>query len=184
MNTLPTKIPGVLLFEPKVHGDARGFFMETWQARRYREAGIGEDFVQDNLSRSRRGVLRGLHMQHPHPQGKLISVLEGEVFDVVVDIRLGSPTFGQWISATLNADNRRQVYVPPGLLHGFVVTSDTALFAYKCTDFYNSQAELTVLWNDPTLAIDWPVRDPILATKDLSGLRFTDLPRDKLVRYG
>jgi dTDP-4-dehydrorhamnose 3,5-epimerase len=182
--TRPTKIAGVTVIEPKVFGDARGFFMETWQAQRYHEAGLPERFVQDNLSRSRRGVLRGLHMQFPNPQGKLVSVLEGEVFDVAVDIRLGSPTFGQWAGETLSGDNKRQLYVPPGLLHGFVVTSETALFAYKCTDFYNAAAELTVIWNDPDIGIAWPLLDPQLAAKDLTGLRLKDLPRDKLVRYG
>ena len=183
MNVQPTKIPGVVVIEPAVHGDARGFFMETYQRQRYVEAGLPEHFVQDNLSRSRRGVLRGLHFQNPNPQGKLVSVLEGEVYDVALDIRRGSPTFGQWVGILLSGENKRQFYVPPGLAHGFVVTSETALFAYKCTDYYNPKAEGTVIWNDPDLGIDWPIAEPTLAAKDQAGVRLKDLPVDRLVPF-
>ncbi len=136
MHVIDTPLPGVRIIEPKVFGDSRGFFMETWQQARYAEAGLPERFVQDNLSYSQRGVLRGLHFQNPNGQGKLVYVLQGEVFDVAVDVRLGSPTFGQSVSVLLSADNKRQFYVPPGFAHGFCVTSETALFTYKCTELY------------------------------------------------
>lgn len=180
MQIIPSRLAGALIIEPRVFGDARGFFMETWNAARYAEAGIALDFVQDNLSFSRRGVLRGLHFQKPNPQGKLVYVLAGEVFDVAVDIRVGSPTFGQWESVVLSSENRRQFYVPPGFAHGFCVTSETALFAYKCTDLYNPAAEGSVLWDDPDLAIPWPVSDPELSAKDKVGVRLKDFPRDRL----
>lgn len=180
MQIIPSRLAGALIIEPRVFGDARGFFMETWNAARYAEAGITAEFVQDNLSFSRRGVLRGLHFQKPNPQGKLVYVLAGEVFDVAVDIRVGSPTFGQWESVVLSSENRRQFYVPPGFAHGFCVTSETALFAYKCTDLYNPAAEGSVLWNDPDLAIPWPVSDPELSAKDEVGVRLKDFPRDRL----
>lgn len=183
MNVIETKIPGLVILEPKVFGDARGFFMETWSGARYAETGIEAPFVQDNLSFSRRGVLRGLHFQNPNAQGKLVYVLQGEVFDVAVDIRVGSPTFGQWVSVVLSAENKRQFYVPPGFAHGFCVTSDTALFAYKCTDVYNPKAEGSVLWNDPELGIDWPVTDPELSAKDEEGIPLADFPRERLPRY-
>jgi dTDP-4-dehydrorhamnose 3,5-epimerase len=159
-------LPGVLLVEPDVFGDERGFFMESYNRRRYAEQGLDAEFVQDNLSYSARGVLRGLHFQNPNPQGKLVSVLEGEVFDVAVDIRVGSPTFGQWTGVTLSAANKRQFYVPEGFAHGFLVTSEAALFAYKCTDFYNPAAEGGALWNDPEVGVDWPVEEPVLSEKD------------------
>jgi len=183
MKTTPTKIPGVLIVEPQVFGDARGFFMETWQRDRYAEAGLPTNFVQDNLSRSRKGVLRGLHFQNPSPQGKLVSVLQGEVFDVAVDIRSGSPTFGEWVGVLLNEENKRQLWVPPGLAHGFVVTSDEALFGYKCTEFYAPTAEGTILWNDPDLGIDWPISEPLLAAKDRAGLRLRDVPAERLIPF-
>jgi dTDP-4-dehydrorhamnose 3,5-epimerase len=184
MNVIETPIPGVLIIEPKVFGDERGFFLETWNQARYREAGIAETFVQDNLSFSRRGVLRGLHFQNPHPQGKLVHVLQGEVFDVAVDIRIGSPTFGQAVAEVLSADNKRQLYVPPGFAHGFCVTSDTALFAYKCTDLYHPESEGSILWNDPDLGIAWPVTEPELSAKDRAGTHLADLPRERLPVYG
>ncbi|MBL8443853.1 MAG: dTDP-4-dehydrorhamnose 3,5-epimerase [Zoogloeaceae bacterium] len=180
MQIIPSRLAGALIIEPRVFGDARGFFMETWNAARYAEAGITAEFVQDNLSFSRRGVLRGLHFQKPNPQGKLVYVLAGEVFDVAVDIRVGSPTFGQWESVVLSSENRRQFYVPPGFAHGFCVTSETALFAYKCTDLYNPAAEGSVLWNDPDLAIPWPVSAPELSAKDKVGVRLKDFSRDRL----
>jgi dTDP-4-dehydrorhamnose 3,5-epimerase len=180
MNVTQTKLPGVLIIEPKVFGDARGYFLETYHARRYAEMGLSAPFVQDNLSYSRRGTLRGLHYQNPQPQGKLVYVLQGEVFDVAVDIRLGSPTFGQWVSARLSADNKRQFYVPPGFAHGFCVTSDEALFAYKCTQLYNPQADGSILWNDEEIGIEWPVSEPLLSDKDRSAPRLKDVPKQRL----
>jgi dTDP-4-dehydrorhamnose 3,5-epimerase len=176
MRTIETDIPGVVIIEPRVFGDARGFFMESWNQARY--------FVQDNLSFSRRGVLRGLHFQNPNGQGKLVYVLQGEVFDVAVDIRRGSPTFGKSVSVVLSSDNKRQFYIPPGFAHGFVVTSETALFAYKCTTLYSPKDEGSVLWNDPDLGIDWPIADPELSDKDRVGLRLADYPVEKLPVYG
>ncbi len=167
MKVLQTEIPGVLVIEPRVHGDARGWFMESWQERRYAEAGLPGRFVQDNLAFSRHGILRGLHAQHPHGQGKLVQVLAGEVFDVAVDIRRGSPTFGRWTGVLLSAENHRQLWVPPGFAHGYLVTSESALFAYKCTDFYHPEHELAIRWDDPDIGIDWPVvGPPRLSEKD------------------
>jgi dTDP-4-dehydrorhamnose 3,5-epimerase len=183
VNVIETDLPGVLVFEPKVFGDARGFFMEGWNARRYAEAGLPESFVQDNLSRSARGVLRGLHFQNPNPQGKLVSVLAGEVFDVAVDIRVGSPTFGRWTGATLSADNKRQLYVPPDFAHGFVVTSEFALFHYKCTEYYDPAAEGSILWNDPDIVIEWPIAAPTLSEKDGGAPTLAKMPRETLPRY-
>ena len=183
MNVIETALPGVVIVEPKVFGDERGFFMETWNAGRYAEQGLPGAFVQDNLSFSRRGVLRGLHFQHPWSQGKLVQVLQGEVFDVAVDIRLGSPTFGRWAGVTLSADNKRQFYVPEGFAHGFCVTSETALFAYKCTDRYAPEAEGSILWDDPDIGIRWPLAEPSLSAKDEQGLRLKDMPEDRLPRY-
>ncbi len=180
MNVSESGLPGLLIIEPKVFGDARGFFLETWNRARYRERGIAEDFVQDNLSWSRRGTLRGLHFQNPNPQGKLVQVLEGEVLDVVVDLRRASPTFGRHESVVLSAENRRQFYVPPGFAHGFVVLSESALFHYKCTGYYSPADELTLLWNDPALGIDWPVSDPIVSDKDRRGLPLRDIPPERL----
>lgn len=183
MKITETPLPGVLVIEPKVFGDERGFFMETWNQTRYADTGLPEKFVQDNLSFSRRGVLRGLHFQNPNGQGKLVYVLQGEVFDVAVDIRLGSPSFGQSFAVTLSADNKRQFYIPPGFAHGFCVTSETALFAYKCTEFYDPKAEGSILWNDPSLGIDWPVTTPELSTKDAAGIALADFPRERLPVY-
>ena len=183
MNIIETDLPGALIIEPKVFGDERGFFMESWNQARYAEAGMPEQFVQDNLSFSRRGVLRGLHFQNPNGQGKLVYVLQGEVFDVAVDIRLGSPTFGKSVSVELSADNKRQFYIPPGFAHGFCVTSETALFAYKCTTFYDPKSEGSILWNDPMLAIAWPVTDPELSVKDVAGIPLTEFPRERIPVY-
>lgn len=166
MNVIKTPLPGVLVIEPRVFSDQRGFFLETYHQQRYREIGIGETFVQDNHSCSSQGTLRGLHYQLSHPQGKLVRVSSGEVFDVAVDIRRGSPHFGQWFGEYLSAENNKQMYVPPGFAHGFCVMSETADFMYKCTDFYDSTDEQGVAWNDPDLAIDWPITQPILSTKD------------------
>src|SRR5438067_4976463 len=151
MKVTETVLPGVLMIEPKAFGDQRGFFMELFSVSRYAAIGIHLPFVQDNISRSRRGVLRGLHFQHPYGQAKLVWVLEGEVFDVVVDIRVGSPTFGEWCGTYLSADNKRQLYIPTGFAHGFVVTSSSALFTYKCTEYYHPESERSIRWNDPQI---------------------------------
>ncbi|MDO8945978.1 MAG: dTDP-4-dehydrorhamnose 3,5-epimerase [Desulfocapsaceae bacterium] len=166
MKVIETPLAGLLIIEPKVFGDERGFFLETWSRKRYQDMGINVDFVQDNLSFSGRGVLRGLHFQNPQPQGKLVYVLQGEVFDVAVDIRKGSPTFGRWHGAVLSGENKRQFWVPAGFAHGFCVTSDTALFAYKCTELYAPQHEKSIRWDDPALAIDWPINEPQVSDKD------------------
>jgi dTDP-4-dehydrorhamnose 3,5-epimerase len=167
MRVTATSLPGVLIIEPVVHRDDRGFFVESYHERRYREAGIGAAFVQDNHSRSARGTLRGLHWQiDPHEQGKLVRVLVGEVFDVAVDIRPGSPTFGKWVGVALSSENFKQLYVPPGYAHGFCVTSEMADVEYKCTAFYNRASERGLIWNDPDVGIDWPVVDPTLSERD------------------
>lgn len=183
MNVIETRIPGVRILEPKVFGDERGFFMETYNEARYKEAGLPSNFVQDNLSLSARNVLRGLHFQNPDQQGKLVYVLQGEVFDVAVDIRAGSPTFGEWEGVTLSAENKRQFWVPEGFAHGFLVTSDTALFAYKCSAPYNAKADAGVRWNDPEIGIKWPVEEPILSEKDKNAPLLWDLPSDRQPRY-
>jgi dTDP-4-dehydrorhamnose 3,5-epimerase len=183
MKVTETELPGILLIEPKVFGDARGFFMETWSRSRYAEAGIPVDFVQDNISLSQRGVLRGLHFQKPNTQGKLVYVLQGEVFDVAVDIRVGSPHFGRWVGVTLSEDNKRQLYIPPGFAHGFCVTSEEVLFAYKCTDVYNPAAEGTVRWDDPDIGIAWPVNATQVSDKDRVGPLLRDLPPQRLPQY-
>jgi len=175
MKFLTTPLPGMIVIEPDVFHDPRGFFFETYHAHKYREGGIVPTFVQDNHSRSTRGTLRGMHAQRLHPQGKLVRVLLGEVFDVAVDIRRGSPTFLKWFGVTLSAENFRQCYVPPGFAHGFVVTSDVAEFEYKCTDFYDPTAELRILWNDPAIGITWPVPKPVLSDKDLTARPIAEL---------
>lgn len=184
MNRILTAIKEVSIFEPKVFGDARGFFMETWNRQRYAEAGLDIIFVQDNVSRSSKGVLRGLHYQNPNGQGKLVQVLEGEVLDVAVDIRVGSPTFGRAVAVNLSDQNFRQLYIPPGFAHGFYVLTQTAIFAYKCTALYNPADEGGVLWNDPDLKIPWMADNPLLSEKDKVYPRLKDIPEDKLPRYG
>jgi dTDP-4-dehydrorhamnose 3,5-epimerase len=164
-----TELPGVILVEPKVFADERGFFMETYHQPRFAAAGIALPFVQDNHSRSRRGVLRGLHYQISHPQGKLVRAVQGEIFDVAVDARRSSPTFGKWMGVLLSDANRRQLYVPPGFAHGFCVVSETAEVLYKTTDVYHPEDERTVLWNDPAIGIRWPVTEPIISAKDQLG---------------
>lgn len=180
MKLSETALPGVVLIEPRVFEDARGYFLETWHQSRYAEAGLDVRFVQDNVSYSRHGVLRGLHFQHPNPQGKLVYVLEGEVFDVAVDVRVDSPSFGRWVGTTLSADNKRQMYIPPGYAHGFCVTGDHALFMYKCTDFHHPQAEVGIRWDDPDLAIAWPLTHPQVGDKDQHAPALKDLPRERL----
>ena len=167
MRVLPTALPGVMIIEPRVFGDSRGYFVETFQVERYASAaGITQPFVQDNQSRSIRGVLRGLHAQRKHPQGKLVRVSMGSVFDVAVDIDPSSPTFAQWVGVELTDQNQRQMWIPPGYAHGFVVLSEVADFQYKCTDFYAAEDEIGVVWNDPELAIDWPIKAPVVSDKD------------------
>ena len=167
LNVIETELDGVLVIEPKSFGDARGFFLETFQAERYRKlAGIDLPFVQDNHSRSRRGVLRGLHAQRQHPQGKLVRVARGEVFDVAVDINPASKTFGKWVGVSLSDENHRQLWIPPGYAHGFVVLSEVADFEYKCTDLYHPQDEIGLIWNDPQVNIGWPIPDPLISEKD------------------
>ncbi len=175
MRIVETTIPGVLVVEPTVHRDDRGWFMETWNARSYETAGIPASFVQDNHSRSTYGTLRGLHAQSRHPQGKLVRVLVGSVFDVAVDIRRGSPTFGRWTGVTLSAENRRQCWIPPGFAHGFCVLSEEAEFEYKCTDFYDPADELRLRWDDPAIAVAWPIASPNLSPKDAAGLSLAEL---------
>jgi dTDP-4-dehydrorhamnose 3,5-epimerase len=163
---IQTALPGIIVIEPDVHLDPRGFFLETYHAAKYHDAGIDGPFVQDNSSRSVRGMLRGLHLQRRHPQGKLIRVTEGEIFDVAVDVRRGSPTFGRWVSVALSASNFKQCYIPPGFAHGFCVVSEDAQVEYKCTDLYDPASEIGVAWNDPALAIPWPVADPQVSDRD------------------
>lgn len=182
MNVVATRLPGVLIIEPTVFRDTRGFFLETWSQANFSAAGVPAAFVQDNLSYSRKGVLRGLHYQHPSAQGKLVSVLEGEVFDVAVDIRQGSPTFGQWVGVVLSSENFRQCYVPPGFAHGFLVTSESALFAYKCTAPYQPRDEGTIRWNDPDLAIVWPIDRPTLSPKDECAPGLREIAANRLPR--
>ncbi|MCA9075572.1 MAG: dTDP-4-dehydrorhamnose 3,5-epimerase [Planctomycetaceae bacterium] len=175
MKITPTQIPDVLLIEPQVHGDHRGFFMETYHKRKLAEAGFDITFVQDNLSRSQKGILRGLHYQIQHPQGKFVSVMRGEIFDVAVDMRRSSPTFGQWVGQILNDETRQTFYIPEGFAHGFYVLSDIADVLYKCTDFYAPEHERTVYWNDPDIGIDWPLTEPpVLSDKDAGGTPFAE----------
>jgi dTDP-4-dehydrorhamnose 3,5-epimerase len=180
MKVTARTLNGLVLIEPKVFGDSRGFFLETWNLKKYQQAGIAAPFVQDNISVSRRGALRGLHFQNPNPQGKLVSVLQGEVLDVVVDLRVSSGTFGKYETVLLSGENKRQFYIPPGFAHGFAVLSDTAMFHYKCTDFYSPQDEMTLRWNDPAVGIQWPVTEPVVSEKDAKGLLLKEIPREKL----
>jgi len=183
MKVAETSLPEVLLIEPEVFGDSRGFFYETYQSKRYAELGIGGRFVQDNVSYSERGVLRGLHLQNPKTQGKLVYVLQGEVFDVAVDVRIGSPNFGRWAASVLSDENRRQFYIPEGFAHGFCVVSKSALLAYKCTELYFPDGEITIAWNDPDIAIDWPVDRPKLSPKDEKGLLLREIDSARLPSY-
>jgi len=164
----PTKLPEVIVIEPDVHQDDRGFFLESYQEKKYQAGGISTRFVQDNHSNSVKNTLRGLHTQIKQPQGKLIRIIEGEVFDVAVDIRPNSPTFKNWVSVMLSQQNFKQIYIPPGFAHGFCVLSDNAQFEYKCTDYYDPTDELTILWSDPDINIDWPITEPILSDKDIN----------------
>jgi len=178
-----TSLEGLLVLKPKVFGDERGYFFETWHQQRYDGAGAAGSFVQDNVSFSRKGIVRGLHFQNPHGQGKLITVLAGEVFDVAVDIRVGSPTFGKSFGIKLTQEKHLQLYIPPGFAHGFCVMSETALFSYKCTDFYHPEVEKTILWNDSKLGIDWPSREPILSEKDGKARPLEGFSKDELPQF-
>jgi dTDP-4-dehydrorhamnose 3,5-epimerase len=182
MNVLATDISDLLIIEPRVFGDQRGFFLETFQFERYAAHGISRPFTQDNLSRSSKGVLRGLHLQNPMTQGKLVSVLRGQVLDVAVDVRRGSPTFGRHVAVELSEDNRRQLWVPRGFAHGFAVLSDSADFCYKCDNIYSPADEIVVRWNDPELGIDWKVEDPSLSARDSAAPLLKDIPN--LPAYG
>jgi len=180
VNISKCDIEGLAILEPKVFGDSRGFFLELWSQPRFEAAGLPAGFQQDNMSYSRRGILRGLHYQNPNPQGKLITVLEGEVFDVAVDLRRSSKTFGKWHSLILSGENKKQFYLPPGFAHGFQVLSEAALFFYKCSQPYSPKDEMSVRWDDPALAIPWPLKDPVLSDKDRKGLLLRDVPADRL----
>jgi dTDP-4-dehydrorhamnose 3,5-epimerase len=184
MNVFATEIPGVLIIEPQVFGDDRGYFLETWQRDRYASYGVSDNLVQDNQAYSRRGVLRGLHIQHPHSQGKLVQVMRGEVFDVAVDLRRGSPWFGKWVGVVLSGENRRQLWVPEGFAHGYCVTGEEALFTYKCSEYYHPETELTVAWNDPTIDVAWPLSgEPALSKKDAAAPPLESVPRDRLPSF-
>jgi dTDP-4-dehydrorhamnose 3,5-epimerase len=179
MNVIETKLPGVLIIEPKVFGDSRGFFKETYQAQRYLEAGIEYDFVQYNYSRSQKGVIRGLHFQANKPQGKIVSCSQGAVFDVAADVDPTSATFGQYVGIELTEDNHRQLWVPPGYAHGFCALTDFADFDYKCTEYYDPSNESGIIWNDPDINIDWPIKNPILSEKDSKLPKLRSLKGDK-----
>lgn len=185
MIVTPTALDGVLMIEPRVFTDSRGYFMETFQTERYRStAGITEHFVQDNLSFSTRGTLRGLHLQHPHDQSKLVQVVAGEIFDVAVDVRPDSSTFGEWVGVVLSGENHRQLFIPQGFAHGFCVTGKSARVLYKTTDYYAPSDEIGILWSDPDLAIDWPVKRPLLSEKDSAYPILRAVPPEKLPRVG
>ena len=184
MRVVDTDIAGIRIIEPDVFEDARGFFMEIYQRQRYAEYGMDVDFVQDNISFSSAGTLRGLHYQYPFSQEKLVHVLAGEVYDVAVDVRRGSPTFGRWVGAALSSVNRRQFFIPKGFAHGFCVLSKTALVTYKCGDYYYSEADRTLRWDDPALAIDWGIKSPLLSPKDAAAPFLKDISSDCLPVYG
>jgi len=183
MRRIATDLPGVLLLEPTVHADKRGFFLETYHQPHFADLGIADHFIQDNHSKSVKGTLRGLHYQLPHAQAKLCRVVQGEVQDVAVDIRVGSPCFGCWSSAILSAENKRQIYIPAGFAHGFLVLSETAEFLYKCSDFYSPEDERGIAWNDPELNIRWNIKEPFLSEKDRRHPPLAAIPRDQLPKY-
>ncbi|AXK71448.1 dTDP-4-dehydrorhamnose 3,5-epimerase [Lysobacter sp. TY2-98] len=183
MKLIETDLPGCVIVEPRVFGDDRGFFYESFNLEGFATHGLTPSFVQGNVSSSRRGVLRGLHYQWPKPQGKFVTVLQGEVWDVAVDIRRGSPTFGRWTGVTLNAENKRHLWIPEGFAHGFVVTSEAALFSYLCTATYDPAADAAIRWDDPSLAIDWPVSDPSLSGKDAAAPYLGDIALERLPEF-
>lgn len=180
MNIIETALPGVLIIEPDVFGDDRGYFYESWQQQRYHDAGIDGPFVQDNLVRSERNVLRGLHAQHPSAQGKLVQVLYGAVFDVAVDIRSDSPTFGQWVGVELSESNHRQLWIPAGFAHGYCVLTNDSVFSYKCTDYWDRDTEFSIAWNDPDIGIDWPAENVILSDKDRDARLLAEFSAERL----
>ena len=183
MKVVETRLPGCVIIEPAVFGDERGFFFETWNAGRFGEHGLPTQFVQSNVSSSSRGVLRGLHYQWPNPQGKLVSVLEGEVYDVAVDIRRGSPTFGHWEAVILSAENKRQLWIPEGFAHGFAVLSERAVFSYLCTAVYDKVADAGVRWDDPAIGVDWPISVPLLSAKDEAAPLLAEVAPERLPIY-
>jgi len=183
MNVSETRLAGVLLLEPPTFADERGYFMESWQAKRYTEQGSADAFVQDNLVRSGRGVLRGMHAQYPSPQGKLVQVLLGKVYDVVVDIRLGSPTFGEWLGIELSEHNHRQLWIPAGFAHGYCVLSDDSLFSYKCSEYWNAETEFSIRWDDPDIGIAWPLTDPRVSQKDEDACFLKDYANERLPQW-
>ena len=183
MKIIETNLPGCVVIEPTVHGDARGYFYESFHAQKYKNAGFDLRFVQSNVSRSAQGVLRGLHYQFPNPQGKLVNVLDGEVYDVAVDIRVGSPTFGRWAAAVLSADNKRHFWIPEGFAHGFAVLSENATFCYQCTALYDHAADAGIRWNDGEIAVDWPLGAPQLSEKDQRAPFLRDIPPGILPAY-
>lgn len=185
MNVIKTMLPDVFIFEPKAFQDNRGYFFESWNLDTYKKVGLDYTFVQDNISFSHKHVLRGLHGQNPHSQGKLVTVLKGKVFDVAVDIRVGSPHFGKWVGEILSDENHRQLFIPPGFAHGFLVLSDDCIFQYKCTDYYNPKGEFTLCWNDPQINISWPIESfsPIISEKDKNGYKLSDIPKSLLVKF-
>jgi dTDP-4-dehydrorhamnose 3,5-epimerase len=180
MQVLQGTLDGIRIIEPEIHADGRGIFFEMWNGQQFANAGLDLRFVQDNIVVSRKNVLRGLHFQNPNPQGKLITVLQGEVFDVFVDIRKHSPTFGRWGAATLTSSQRTILYVPPGFAHGYVVRSTEATVLYKCTEFYDPSSEMVLLWNDPELGIEWNSADPVVSAKDSKGMRLMEIPEGRL----
>ncbi len=183
MKVIETSLPGCRIIEPAVFGDERGFFFESWNAQRYGELGLPSSFVQSNVSSSAKGVLRGLHYQWPNPQGKLVSVLEGEVYDVAVDIRRGSPHFGKWTAVLLSAENKRQFWIPEGFAHGFAVVSERAIFSYMCTAPYDKTADAGLRWDDPAIGVDWPVGNPNLSEKDAKAPLLAEVAAERLPVY-
>ncbi|MGH7667959.1 MAG: dTDP-4-dehydrorhamnose 3,5-epimerase [Gemmatimonadaceae bacterium] len=183
MKCFEAPLPGVIVIEPAVHADERGQFMEIWNAERYGAAGLNQPFVQDNVSVSKRDVVRGLHFQWPQPQGKLVSAVSGEIFDVAVDVRVGSPTFGQWAAFALSATNGRQLYIPEGFAHGFATMSECAVVVYKCTAVYCRSTERVLRWDDPALGVDWPVREAILSARDAAAPHLADIPTSALPTF-
>lgn len=183
MRVVASALPGVVVVEPLVHQDSRGLFFESFHQVKFSEAGIRAQFVQTNVSRSAKGVLRGLHYQWPHPQGKLVNVLEGEVYDVAVDIRRGSPTFGQWVGVVLTSDNHRHLWIPEGFAHGFCVLSEYATFTYQCTTFYDPTADASIRWNDGQISVDWPVSNPLISDKDAKAPYLADVTANRLPTF-
>jgi dTDP-4-dehydrorhamnose 3,5-epimerase len=182
MQVKATELQGVIIIEPEIYRDSRGYFFESWNVEKYKDS-LPFNFVQDNISYSRKGVLRGMHFQNPRPQAKLVSVLYGEIFDVIVDLRLGSPTFKKWFGLYLSSQNHRQLFIPEGYAHGFIVTADEAIFHYKCSGYYSPIDELGIVWNDPELNINWPIENPIVSSKDKNASLLKEIPEERLFAY-